>query len=87
MQSEMPHTDKPEDMLIASKTRAEKVEEKDEEDENERLVIFTDAVIAFVITIAAVPLKLLKDPSTGHFFNPTPDHPAPVTVFIIELLT
>ncbi len=39
-------------------------EEKQEESENERLLIFSDAIVAFAITIAAVPLKVPKELNT-----------------------
>lgn len=35
--------------------------EKQEESENERLLIFSDAIVAFALTIAAIPLKVPKD--------------------------
>lgn len=50
----------------ASEAQAEEKnrEEEVEESENERLLIFSDAIVAFAITIAAVPLRVPKDLST-----------------------
>lgn len=51
-------------------TQSKKREEKGES-ENERLLIFSDAIIAFAITITAVPLKIPKlDTWTGLLFTP-----------------
>lgn len=38
-----------------------KQREEQEESENERLLIFSDAIVAFALTIAAIPLKVPKD--------------------------
>src|SRR5262249_48371184 len=59
-----------------SVSEAEKKEAEKEEKENERLMIFSDGVIAFALTIAAVSIKIPKD--LGELNT---------TVFIIRVLS
>lgn len=47
--------------VVGNEARESKREEKKEESENERLLIFSDAIIAFAITVAAIPLKIPKE--------------------------
>lgn len=59
-----------------AETIAEKNEAEKEEKENERLMIFSDGVIAFALTIAAVSIKIPKDLAELN-----------TTVFIIRVLS
>lgn len=59
---ETPPSASAEDPLIRGEgEQEEKAEDEKEESENERLLIFSDALVAFAITIAAVPLKVPKE--------------------------